>query len=99
MSAHDRVTKFLAEWGRMRGQDPSLIYGLHSGDPARAADLTIEDLQVLLQQSAAAPDLLDALKAGVCQYGQPGGPWSVPNDPGGWLERSCAAIAKAEGKA
>lgn len=46
----------------------------------------------------AAPDMLDALEYAVEQYGKPGGPWSVPSDPGGWLDRARAAIAKARGQ-
>ena len=29
----------------------------------------------------------------VALYGKPGGPWNIPGDPGGWLERARAAIA------
>lgn len=46
---------------------------------------------------AAAPELFEALEYAVEQYGKPGGLWSVPNDPGGWLERARSAIAKAKG--
>ena len=31
----------------------------------------------------------------VAKYGRPGGPWNVPSDPGGWLDRMRAAIAAA----
>jgi len=48
---------------------------------------------------AAAPELLDALQEAVSQYGKQGGPWNVPSDPGGWLERARAAILKAKGEA
>ncbi len=48
---------------------------------------------------AAAPDLLAALGKAVEQYGKGGGPWNVPDDPGGWLGRSRAAIAKVKGGA
>lgn len=47
---------------------------------------------------AAAPDLLGSLERAVSLYGQPGGPWNVPNDPGSWLEQARAAIAKARGR-
>ena len=46
---------------------------------------------------AASPDLLAALEAAVSQYGKPGGPWNVPSDPGGWLDKAQRAIAKAKG--
>lgn len=42
-------------------------------------------------------ELLEALKEAVAQYGKQGGPWNVPSDPGGWLDRARAAIAKATG--
>lgn len=45
-----------------------------------------------------APALLEALKYAVEKYGKPGGPWNVPSDPGGWLDRARQAIAAAEGK-
>lgn len=47
---------------------------------------------------AAAPELFEALEYAVEQYGKPGGPWNVPNDPGGWLERARSALAKAKGE-
>jgi len=41
-------------------------------------------------------DRLEAtLKEAVDCYGKPGGPWNVPSDPGGWLERARAALRKA----
>lgn len=39
-----------------------------------------------------------ALWEAVDAYGKPGGPWNVPSDPGGWLNRATEAIAKIEGK-
>ena len=46
---------------------------------------------------AAAPDLLAALEKAVENYGEPGGPWNVPSDPGGWLDMARQAIRKAKG--
>jgi len=46
---------------------------------------------------AAAPDLLAALEKAVENYGEPGGPWNVPSDPGGWLDMARQAIKKAKG--
>jgi hypothetical protein len=46
---------------------------------------------------AAAPDLLATLEKAVENYGQPGGPWNVPSDPGGWLDMARQAIRKAKG--
>ncbi|OYW47629.1 MAG: hypothetical protein B7Z36_02360 [Novosphingobium sp. 12-63-9] len=46
---------------------------------------------------AAAPELLEVLQEAVAQYGKPGGPWNVPSDPGGWLDRARQAIARATG--
>ncbi|MES2904913.1 MAG: hypothetical protein V4696_12065 [Pseudomonadota bacterium] len=46
---------------------------------------------------AASGDLYGALKQAVETYGKPGGPWNVPSDPGGWLDRSRDALHKAEG--
>ncbi len=39
--------------------------------------------------------LLETLQEAVTVYGKPGGPWNVPSDPGGWLDRALAAIARA----
>lgn len=47
---------------------------------------------------AAAPELLEVLQYAVSKYGKEGGPWNVPSDPGGWLERARAAIKKAKGE-
>lgn len=47
---------------------------------------------------AGAGELLEALEYAVEKYGKSGGPWNVPSDPGGWLERARAAIAKARGQ-
>ena len=44
---------------------------------------------------AAAPELLDALRAAVDLYGKPGGPWNVPGPVGTWIEQARAAIAAA----
>lgn len=54
-------------------------------------------VQANMHLAAAAPELLEALKEAVAQYGKQGGPWNVPSDPGGWLDRARAAITKAEG--
>ena len=40
-------------------------------------------------------ELVAALQEAVAQYGTPGGPWNVPSDPGGWLGRARAVLAKA----
>lgn len=58
------------------------------------ADIDHPDARLI----AAAPDLLDALEYAVEKYGRDGGPWNVPSDPGGWLDRARAAIAKAKGE-
>lgn len=29
----------------------------------------------------------------IAAYGNPGGPWNVPSDPGGWLSRAQEAFA------
>ena len=46
---------------------------------------------------AAAPDLLAVVEEAIRLYGKPGGPWNVPSDPGGWIARAQAAVAKARG--
>lgn len=58
------------------------------------ADVTHPDMRLM----ASAPDLLEALQEAVNHYGRDGGPWNVPSDPGGWISRARAAIAKATGE-
>lgn len=47
---------------------------------------------------AAAPDMYEALEAAVSEYGKPGGPWNVPSEPGTWIDKARAALAKARGE-
>jgi len=47
---------------------------------------------------AAAPRMFKALKKAIKDYGKPGGPWNVPNEPGTWIALAQAAIQAAEGK-
>jgi hypothetical protein len=42
-------------------------------------------------------DLLSVVEEAIERYGKPGGPWNVPSDPGGWMDRAQAAVAKARG--
>jgi hypothetical protein len=62
-------------------------YGAIEGDNAEANARLI----------AAAPDLLAVVEEAIRLYGKPGGPWNVPSDPGGWIARAQAAVAKARG--
>lgn len=39
--------------------------------------------------------LREALSEAVEHYGKPGGPWNVPGDPGGWLDRAKRALKGA----
>lgn len=41
--------------------------------------------------------LYEALRRAVDLYGHPGGPWNVPNDPGGWLHMAREALKKVGG--
>lgn len=50
----------------------------------------------LYARLAAAEQMAQALDAAISQYGKPGGPWNVPGDPGGWLERARSARAAWE---
>ena len=42
--------------------------------------------------------LVKALEKAVNDYGKPGGPWNVPDEPGTWLAMAQAALAKARGE-
>lgn len=46
----------------------------------------------------AAPEMYEALAEAVEKYGKPGGPWNVPSDPGSWIMKAKAALAKARGE-
>lgn len=41
-------------------------------------------------------DMVNLLRETVATYGKAGGPWNVPSDPGGWLERNRAMLARVE---
>ena len=41
--------------------------------------------------------LASMLRETVALYGNPGGPWNVPSDPGGWISRARELLAKIDG--
>ena len=45
-------------------------------------------------QHIGADDLAAALSDAVEKYGKPGGPWNVPSEPGSWIAKARAALAK-----
>ncbi|MFI5157696.1 MAG: hypothetical protein ACHQF4_02460 [Sphingobacteriales bacterium] len=45
---------------------------------------------------AASKELLEALEKAVKDYGNEGGPWNVPSEPGTWIEMAKSAIQKAK---
>ena len=59
----------------------------HAGDADKVVEPSID----------AARDLLAVVEEAIERYGKPGGPWNVPSDPGGWMDRAQAAVAKARG--
>ena len=59
----------------------------HSGDANKMVEPSIDG----------ARDLLAVVEEAIERYGKPGGPWNVPSDPGGWIARAQAAVAKARG--
>lgn len=48
-----------------------------------------KEVAALIFQHRAA---LAVIREAVALYGKPGGPWSVPGDPGGWLSRARATL-------
>lgn len=73
-------------------------------DRATAAEAALRDLRATTNNQLAAI-LLDngrlrtALLAAVKLYGQPGGPWNVPSEPGTWLAMAKEALGVVEGTA
>lgn len=41
--------------------------------------------------------LRNVLSYAVEKYGEPGGPWNVPSEPGTWIAKARAALAQKEG--
>lgn len=41
-------------------------------------------------------DMVKLLRETVALYGKQGGPWNVPSDPGGWIERNRAMLERIE---
>ena len=77
-----------------------VFWAIYGADGNGIAYLTLQPDRVPANALliSAAPDLLEALQEAVRQYGKPGGPWNVPSDPGGWLDRARTAITKATEK-
>ena len=42
----------------------------------------------------AADELAAVLAYAIEKYGKPGGPWNVPSEPGSWIAKARAALAK-----
>lgn len=67
-------------WGGKSPYDSSDIYAYRLACPeARRLEAENARLRAVLTEA-------------VSLYGQPGGPWNVPSDPGGWLGRVRAAL-------
>jgi len=73
--------------------------GRKSEDAKRTIEAFALMREQLKREREVKADLLEALERAVSLYGKGGGPWNVPSDPGGWLDQSRAAIAKARGEA
>lgn len=61
--------------------------------------ISLKEAQANAMLDAAAPDLYAALDKAVKDYGNPGGPWNVPSEPGTWIQMAKAALKKARGDA
>ena len=68
---------------------------------ARVAELESADIhschddcqRLACVQARRIAEMEAVLSETVALYGKPGGPWNIPVDPGGWLERARAAIS------
>jgi hypothetical protein len=57
-----------------------------------------DNADIILRAVNSHYELLDALEYAVSEYGNKGGPWNVPGDPGGWLCKARSALEKARGE-
>jgi hypothetical protein len=57
----------------------------------------VAEMTEIARRAACYDDLLAVVEEAIERYGKPGGPWNVPSDPGGWIARAQAAVAKARG--
>jgi hypothetical protein len=57
----------------------------------------VAEMTEIARRAACYDDLLAVVEEAIRLYGRPGGPWNVPSDPGGWMDRAQAAVAKARG--
>ena len=82
-----------SELGHFLEDRPSILICMMANDE-------IGDEEVLANQRliAAAPHMFKALKKAIKDYGKPGGPWNISNEPSAWIELAKAAIDAAEGK-
>ena len=67
----------------------------HNPRAKRQADL--DETRANASLIEASPDLLSVVEEAIALYGKPGGPWNIPSDPGGWINRAQDAVAKARG--
>lgn len=76
-----------------------------AGSKPIAKDMTRESATALRDRMNASqaicateyPALVAMLRETVALYGKPGGPWNAPSDPGGWISRARALLAKIDG--
>lgn len=74
--------------------DCSILTVKHEDDSVFGAVYIEADAHLI----AAAPDMYAALEKAVSDYGNNGGPWSVPREPGTWIEMAQSALSKARGE-
>ena len=67
--------------------------------PQHSFSVKISDVLHAIQGDAHLADAVALIRETVATYGKPGGPWNVPSDPGGWLDRSRAILARIDGEA
>ena len=100
--AVERVLDEHSAWIADPREDVTKAIALAAGVAWMAAEKVDPNLEEMDRALAAARAENDRLRAilsdAVALYGRPGGPWNIPSDPGGWLDRARAALEQGDVK-
>lgn len=89
MAISDDATLNLMKIAALKESEASLVERLN--EQRRYTGEAVKEDDRLRARNA---ELESILKETVALYGKPGGPWNVPSDPGGWIEKARKALGK-----